>query len=42
MISDVFDYKSAMKEKNFGIKRYKQFVYKGQIDEKGKRSGFGI
>ena len=42
MISDVFDYKKVMKENNFGIKRYKHFVYKGQIDENGMRSGYGI
>ena len=29
MVSDLFDFSKIMESKNFGIKRYKQFAYKG-------------
>ena len=42
MISDIFNFSEIMNSNNFGIKRYKNFIYKGQIDKKGQRSGYGI
>ena len=32
MISDIFDFKALMDTDTFGIKRYKNATYKGQID----------
>lgn len=41
MESTVFDYDLIRKEENFGIKRYSDAIYRGQL-QGGKRSGYGI
>lgn len=42
MQSDIFDFKSLMDKPDFGIKRYKNATYKGQINENQHRHGLGI
>jgi len=42
MTSDLFDFHKLMEMENFGVKRYNNFVYKGQIDKGGDREGFGV
>jgi hypothetical protein len=43
MVSDLFDFKELMEKSNFGIKRYKNAVYKGQISEAAQvREGYGV
>lgn len=32
MVSDIFVFKDLMEQSNFGVKRYKNATYKGQID----------
>jgi hypothetical protein len=41
MESTVFDYDSMRKSENFGIKKYADAIYKGEI-QNGKRNGNGI
>lgn len=42
MISDLFAYSELQNQANFGIKRYKKAVYKGQISDKQQREGLGV
>ena len=42
MVSDLFDFKELSGQDNFGIKRYKNGVYKGQINTDNNRHGFGV
>ena len=43
MMSDLFNFKEIMEKPNFGIKRYKNAIYKGQISEQSQvREGFGV
>lgn len=41
MLSDVFDYDELRERDNFGIKGYKDSIYKGQLDGR-KREGKGV
>ena len=41
MISDIFNYEDLKKMDDFGIKRYKNALFKGQLQD-GKRQGLGI
>ena len=41
MITDLFDFEELKTRKNFCIKRYKESLYRGEIEE-GLRSGQGI
>ena len=41
MISQLFDYQTLQEEPNFGVKRYKNTLYKGQIVDR-KRTGIGV
>ena len=34
MFSDLFDFKALAEQPDFGIKKYKQAVYRGQIDSR--------
>lgn len=39
----MFDYVQIKKSKDFGIKKYQDAVYRGElVDGKGKREGFGV
>ena len=43
MISDEFDYEALRKESQFfNIKQYKDSIYRGEINSKRKRHGFGV
>ena len=43
MISDIFDYQALRYEENFVIKRYKNAVYRGQLNINNRqREGFGV
>ena len=42
MPSELFDFHKLMEMDDFGVKRYNNFVYKGQIDKNGHREGFGV
>ena len=43
MVSDLFDFQALQQKNDFGIKRYKKMLYKGQIDvDTGNRQGMGI
>ena len=41
MISDEFDYTELLKSEAFGIKRYKDAIYRGEIIDR-KRNGKGV
>jgi hypothetical protein len=41
MESTVFDFESIRKSEFFGIKKYSDAIYKGEI-QNGKRNGYGI
>lgn len=41
MESQVFDYESLKESPSFGIKRYKDSIYRGELVN-GKRSGLGV
>ena len=41
MLSQLFDYEELKKEENFGIKRYKDSLYKGLLRERN-RQGLGV
>lgn len=42
MKSDLFDYQKLMEASDFGIKRYKNACYKGQISALQEREGMGV
>ena len=43
MISDLFDFAEIKKKKDFGIKRYKNATYRGQLGgENDQREGWGV
>ena len=42
MQSDIFDFKILMEKADFGIKRYKNATYKGQINTNQHRHGLGV
>jgi len=41
MISNEFDYEELKSSANFGIKQYKDSVYRGELDKR-KRDGKGV
>jgi len=41
MESNMFDYEEVKKSEGFGIKKYNDAIYRGEIIE-GKRDGFGV
>ena len=41
MITDLFDFEELKTRKNFAIKRYKESLYRGELDD-GHRHGQGI
>lgn len=42
MVSDIFDFKTLMDHSNFGVKIYKNATYKGMINDKNEREGYGV
>jgi len=38
----MFDYELIMKNEFFGIKRYNDSVFRGELTEEKKREGFGV
>ena len=42
MISAEFDYEEVRKQETFGIKQYKDCIYRGQLNEKRQREGAGV
>ena len=42
MISNEFDYEAVRKGENFGIKQYKDCIYRGELNEKRQREGLGV
>ena len=41
MESTIFDFEAIKKSKYFGIKKYSDAIYKGEI-QNGRRNGYGI
>jgi hypothetical protein len=41
MESNVFDFSSIRQSKNYGVKKYQDAIYRGEL-VKGKRNGFGV
>ena len=41
MESTVFDYEEVKKMQSFGIKKYSDAIYRGEL-QSGKRHGFGV
>ena len=39
--SNIFDYEEVRKDETFGLKKYQEAVYRGQLLN-GKRNGFGV
>lgn len=42
MESNMFDYEAIKQLPNFGIKKYADSVYRGELDENNQRSGYGV
>ena len=42
MISNEFDYEEVRKSEVFGIKQYKDSIYRGELNGKRKRHGLGV
>ena len=42
MVSDLFNFSELQNQPNFGIKRYKKAVYRGQISDNHHREGLGV
>ena len=42
MESNMFDYESVKILPNFGVKKYADSVYRGELDDTNQRSGFGV
>ena len=43
MLSNEFDYPDLIENSdNFGIKRFKDAIFRGEIDENNKRNGKGV
>jgi hypothetical protein len=42
MESNMFDYESIKMLPNFGIKKYADSVYRGELDDNNQRSGYGV
>jgi len=42
MESNMFDYEEIKSSEYFGIKKYADSVYRGQLTEDNKREGFGV
>ena len=42
MISNEFDYEAVRKGENFGIKQYKDCIYRGELNDKRQREGLGV
>ena len=42
MISNEFDYEEVRKLENFGIKQYKDCIYRGQLNDNRQREGLGV
>ena len=43
MISNEFDYETIRKSDTFGIKQYRDCIYRGQLDEVNRqRDGLGV
>ena len=41
MVTDLFDFQDLKKQENFAIKRYKDSLYRGQVND-NKRHGLGV
>jgi len=41
MESNIFDYEQVKKSEGFGIKKYQDAIYRGEL-AKGKRNGWGV
>lgn len=42
MESNMFDYESVKILPNFGVKKYADSVFRGELDDTNQRSGFGV
>ena len=42
MLSKIFDYEKIRKDESFGLKKYQDAVYRGQLSSNNKREGFGV
>lgn len=42
MESNMFDYEEIKKSQFFGIKKYADSVYRGELTEQNKREGYGV
>ena len=42
MESNAFDYNVIKSQSNFGIKKYADSVYRGELSEEKQRDGFGV
>ena len=42
MISNEFDYEAIRQDSQFGIKQYKDCIYRGQLNQNRKREGLGV
>ena len=42
MESNMFDYEEINKSQFFGIKKYADSVYRGELTEQNKREGYGV
>ena len=42
MESNMFDYEAIKMLPNFGIKKYADSVYRGELDDNNQRAGYGV
>lgn len=42
MESNMFDYEEIKQSQNFGVKKYADSIYRGELTASNKRHGFGI